>query len=120
MSREHEKLCLSQTFLVGFNGKATHVGRQLMLEVVTREVQVNTLFLINGSISPYNAIFGLPWIHAITTVTSTYHPKIKIATPKETIEIASDQLTTRKCHFSMLSTKVCSRGTQPSTPLLTQ
>lgn len=73
MYREHEKLCLSQTLLVGFNRKMTHAVRQLMLEVVRGEVQVNTLFLIDGSISFYNAILGRPWIHTIAVVTSTYH-----------------------------------------------
>ena len=73
MYREHEELCLSQTLLVGFNRKTTHAVRQLMLEAVRGEVQVNTLFLIDGSISSYNAILGRPWIHTIAVVTSTYH-----------------------------------------------
>lgn len=119
MSREHEKLCLSQTLLVGFNGKATHAVEQLTLEVVTGEVRVNALFLIDCSVSPYNAIIGCPWIHATTVITSTYLQKIKIATPRGIVEIAGDQLTARKCHLAVLNTEVHSRGAQSPTPLLT-
>nr|CAN63518.1 hypothetical protein VITISV_017846 [Vitis vinifera] len=39
MSHEHKKLWRSQTFLVGFNGKATHAVGQLILEVIAREPQ---------------------------------------------------------------------------------
>lgn len=58
---------------MGFNGKATHIARQLVLEVTIGEVRMDTLFLIDDYASPYNAILGHPWIHTTIVITSTYH-----------------------------------------------
>lgn len=77
MNQEHGKLQPYQTLLVGFNGKTTHTVGQLMLEVTIGEVRINTLFLIDNSVFPYNEILGHPWIHATIVVTSTYHQKSK-------------------------------------------
>ena len=49
-------------------------------------VLVNTLFLVEKFISPYNVILGRPWIHVMAVVTSTYH-QIKIDTTDKVVEI---------------------------------
>lgn len=41
-----------------------------MLEVITGEVQLNAVFLIDSFASPYNPILGRSWIHATVIVTS--------------------------------------------------
>lgn len=73
MEQEHEKLEPTQTLLIEFNGKTTHMVGQLILDVVEEAVCVCTLFLVEMSSSPYNVILGRPWIHVTIAVTSTYY-----------------------------------------------
>ena len=39
--------------------------------------EVIAMFIVVGSFSPYTAILGKPWIHAIGVVPSTLHVKVK-------------------------------------------
>ena len=43
-----------------------------------KEVMVN--FIVVNSFSPYTAILGRPWIHAMGAVLSTLHVKVKFHT----------------------------------------
>ena len=56
------------TPLIGFDGRMVTPEGQIKLPVVTmgKEVQVN--FIVVNTFSPYTAILGWPWIHAIEVV----------------------------------------------------
>ena len=56
------------TPLIGFDGRMVTPEGQIKLPVVTmgKEVQVN--FIVVNTFSPYMAILGWPWIHAIEVV----------------------------------------------------
>lgn len=88
--QDYHKLEPSSTILVDFNGRATQTTRQLTLEVVTKAVWAEALFLVETSVFPYNAILGCPWIHSVAAITSTFHQKIKILTPNEVIKIKGE------------------------------
>lgn len=85
----------SHTILINFNGKVIHVARQLALNVVTETIWVRTFFLVEASNSPNNAILGHSQIHTTTTVTLTYHQKIKILTVTGVVEVLGEQLIAR-------------------------
>ena len=42
--------------------------------------EVMVTFIVVNSFSPYTAILGRPWIHAMGTVPSTLHVKVKFHT----------------------------------------
>ena len=42
--------------------------------------EVIMTFIVGNSFSPYTAILGRPWIHAMWTVPSTLHVKVKFRT----------------------------------------
>ena len=56
------------TPLIGFDGRMVTPEGQIKLPMVTmgKEVQVN--FIVVNTFSPYTAILGWPWIHAIEVV----------------------------------------------------
>ena len=42
--------------------------------------EVMVTFIVVNSFSPYIAILGRPWIHAIGAISSTLHAKVKFHT----------------------------------------
>ena len=42
--------------------------------------EVMVTFIVVSSFSPYTAILGRPWIHALGAVPSTLHVKVKFCT----------------------------------------
>ena len=65
------------TPLVGFDEKVVMLDGQIKLSVVVEEKEVEVNFIMVNAFSPYTEILGRPWIHAIGTVPSTLHQKIK-------------------------------------------
>lgn len=65
---------------MGFNGKVVMPKGQIKLSIVTEGKEVEVNFMVVNAFSPYIAILGLPWIHAIGVVPSTLHWKIKFPT----------------------------------------
>ena len=68
------------TPLVGFDGRVVVPEGQISLPVVLEGKEVTVSFIVVASFSPYTAILGRPWIHAMGAVPSTLHVKIKFRT----------------------------------------
>ena len=68
-----EDLSRYDTSLVGFDGKiVTPKGQiKLLVEIEGKEMEVN--FIVVNAFSPYTAILGRPWIHAMGAVSSTLY-----------------------------------------------
>ena len=54
--------------------------RQISLLVNMEGKEVIVTFIVVASFSPYTAILGRPWIHAMGAVFSTLHVKVKFHT----------------------------------------
>ena len=65
---------------MGFNGRMVIPTRQISLPVNMEGKEVIVTFIVVASFSPYTAILGRPWIHAMGAVFSTLHVKVKFHT----------------------------------------
>ncbi|XP_023921587.1 uncharacterized protein LOC112033042 [Quercus suber] len=75
-----EDLSRYDTPLVGFDGKIVTLEGQIKLPIVIEGKEVEVNFIVVNIFSPYTVILGHPWIHAIGTVPSTLHQKLKFPT----------------------------------------
>nr|POE96252.1 hypothetical protein CFP56_59535 [Quercus suber] len=67
----------------------------LPAEVEGRKEMVN--FIVVHSYSPYTAILGCPWIHAMGVVPSSLHQKVKFPIEQGIVEVRGDQSVARRC-----------------------
>ena len=66
--------------LVRFDGQVVIPKGQISLPVNMEGKEVTVTFIVVASFSPYTAILGRPWIHAMGVVPSTLHVKVKFCT----------------------------------------
>ena len=79
--------------LVGFVVLEGKISLSIMTE--GKEVIVN--FIMVNAFSPYTAILGRPWIHAMGTVPSTLHMKVKFPTEDGVAVVKGDQQVAQQC-----------------------
>ena len=65
--------------------------------------EVMVTFIIVNSFSPYTAILGRPWIHAMGAVPSTLHVKIKFPTEQGMTVVWGSQKVARQCLVTTVS-----------------
>ncbi|XP_050259143.1 uncharacterized protein LOC126704160 [Quercus robur] len=75
-----EDLSKYDTPLVGFDGQVVILEGQISLPVNMEGKEVTMAFIMVTSFSPYTAILGKPWIHAMGAVPFTLHMKVKFRT----------------------------------------
>nr|XP_023890742.1 uncharacterized protein LOC112002828 [Quercus suber] len=80
LSLKNEDLSKYNTPLVGFDGQIVILEGQISLPMNMEEKEVMVTFIVVASFSPYTAILGRPWIHAMGAVLSTLHVKVKFCT----------------------------------------
>ena len=68
------------TPLVLFDGGVAILEGQISLLINMEGKEVMVIFIVVSSFSPYMAILGRPWIHAMGAVPSTLHVKVKFPT----------------------------------------
>ena len=66
--------------LVGFDVKVVIPDSQISLPVMTEGKKVMVNFIMVNAFSPYIAILGRSWIHAMAAMPSTLHMKVKFPT----------------------------------------
>ena len=59
--------------------------------------EVMVIFMVVGSFSPYTAILGRPWIHAMKAVPFTLHVKVKFPTEHGVAMVRGNQQVARQC-----------------------
>ena len=77
---KNQDLTKYDTPLVSFDGKVVILEGQISLLVNMEGKEVMATFIVVRSFSPYMAILGRPWIHAMRVVPSTLHVKVKFPT----------------------------------------
>ena len=85
------------TPLVSFDGRVVIPKGQISLPVDMEGKGVIVTFIVVWSFSPYTAILGRPWIHAIKAVPSTLHVRVKFPTEYGVAEVRGNQQVARQC-----------------------
>ena len=83
------------TPLVSFDGRVIIPEGQISLPVDMEGKGVIVTFIVVRSFSPYTAILGRPWIHAMKVVPSTLHVKVKFPTEYGIAEVRGNQQVAR-------------------------
>ena len=65
--------------------------------------EVMVTFIVVSSFSPYMAILGRSWIHAMGAVPSTLHLKVKFHTKKGMVVVWGSQKVARQCLVTTVS-----------------
>nr|XP_023920167.1 uncharacterized protein LOC112031682 [Quercus suber] len=98
-----ENLSKYNTPLVGFDGKMVAPEGQISLPVNMGGKEVMVSFFVVTSYSPYTAILGRPWIHAMGAVPSTLHMRVKFHTDGGVTVIRGSQQAARRCLIAMVN-----------------
>ncbi|XP_065616925.1 uncharacterized protein LOC136062139 [Quercus suber] len=92
-----EDLTAYSSSLVGFEGRSVVLVRMTRLSVQTGLEVVEVDFIVVDAFSPYTAILGRPWLHALGAVSSTLHQKVKYPSEGQVSEILGNQAMARQC-----------------------
>ena len=85
------------TPLVSFNGRVVIPEGQISLSVNMEGKEVMVTFIVVRSFSPYTAILGRSWIHAMKAVPFTLHVKVKFPTEHGVVVVRGNQQVARQC-----------------------
>ena len=91
------------TPLVSFVGRVVIPEGQISLPINMEGKEVIVTFIVVSSFSPYTAILGRPWIHAIGAVLSTLHMKVKFRTEHGVAVVRGSQQVARQCLVAAVS-----------------
>ena len=67
--------------------------------------EVMVTFIVVSSFSPYTAILGRPWIHALGAVPSTLHVKVKFPTEQGVAVVRGSQKVVGQCLVAAVNWK---------------
>ncbi|GAV79135.1 hypothetical protein CFOL_v3_22600 [Cephalotus follicularis] len=98
-----------KTPLVGFAGEMVHPLGSIDLSVVAgtapRQTQVQMMFLVVDTPSPYNAIIGRPGLNLNEAIVSTRHSLMKFPIRFGMGEARGDQQVARQCYKTVVMDK---------------
>nr|XP_023929875.1 uncharacterized protein LOC112041189 [Quercus suber] len=83
--------------LLSFEGRPVVPKGRIRLPVQSGTEVVELDFIVVDAYSPYTALVGRPWIHALGAVPSTLHQKVKYPSEGQIREIRGDQSVARQC-----------------------
>ena len=92
-----EDLRAYDSSLVSFERKTVTPRGQIRLPVQTGSDVVEVDFIVVDAHSPYTAIVGKPWLHALEAISSTLHQKVKYLFNGQVKEIVGNQSMARQC-----------------------
>ncbi|XP_050278070.1 uncharacterized protein LOC126719580 [Quercus robur] len=92
-----QDLAKYDTPLVSFDGRVVVPEGQISLLVDMEGKEVIVTFIVVRSFSPYTAILGRPWIHAMKAIPSTLHVKVKFLTEYGVTVVRGNQRVARQC-----------------------
>lgn len=91
-----EDLTAYSSPLVGFEGRSVVPVGMIRLPVQTGSDVVEVYFIVVDAFSPYTAILGRPWLHALGAISSTLHQKVKYPSGGQVSEILRNQAMARQ------------------------
>ena len=92
-----EDLTAYDSPLVSFNGKVIIPRGQIRLLVQAGSEVVKVDFIVMDAYSPYTAVVARSWLHALRTVLSTLHLKVKYLSRDQIEELIGSQSMARQC-----------------------
>ena len=114
---KNEDLSKYDTPLVGFNGQMVVPEGQISLPVNMEGKEVMVTFIVVNSFSPYTAILGRPWIHAMEAVLSTLHVKVKFHTEYSIATVRGNQQVARQCLVATVNQEIKQKESAKEVPL---
>ena len=94
---KNQDLMKYNTPLVSFDGRVVILEGRISLPVAVEGKEVRVVYIVVNSFSPYTAILGRPWIHAMRAVPSTLHVKVKFPTEQGIAVVRGCQRMARQC-----------------------
>lgn len=67
--------------LTGFTIKVTMMIGTIELPIYIERITKIVKFMVVDKLAIYNMIMGIPWMHSMKAVPSTYHQCVKFSTP---------------------------------------
>lgn len=104
--------------LVGFDGKTSVPKGMIKLLVQIRKEVVNVDFIIVEAYSPYTTIRAKPRLHAMGTISSTLHVKVKYPTHGKVSELLGCQSVARQCMVVVIRLQTLEVNPSGSNPTL--
>ena len=93
----YKGLKLKSEDLVNYDGKTIIPRGQIRLPVQAGSEVVEVDFIVVDTYSPYITIMARLWLHAIGTVSSTLHLKVKYPSGDQVEELIGSQSMARQC-----------------------
>ena len=94
---KNQNLAKYNSPLVSFDGRVVIPQGQISLPVSMEGKEVIVTFIVVNSFSPYTAILGRLWIHAMGAIPSTLHMKVKFRMERGVAIVRGNQKVARKC-----------------------
>ena len=94
---KNQDLAKYDSLLVSFDGRVVIPQGQISLPVSMEGKEVIVTFIVVNMFSPYTAILGRPWIHAMGAIPSTLHMKVKFHTERGIATVRGNQNVARQC-----------------------
>ena len=79
--------------------------------------EVMVTFIVVASFSPYTAILGRPWIHAMGAIRSTLHVKVKFHTEQGIAIVWENQQVARQCLVAAINREIKQKELAEEVPL---
>ena len=94
---KNQNLAKYNSLLVSFDGRVVIPQGQISLPVSMEGKEVIVTFIVVNSFSPYTAILGRPWIHAMGAILLTLHMKVKFRMERGVATVRGNQKVARQC-----------------------
>ena len=94
---KNQNLAKYNSPLVSFDGRVVIPQGQISLPVSMEGKEVIVTFIVVNSFSPYMAILGRPWIHAMGAIPLTLHMKVKFRMERGVATVRGNQKVARQC-----------------------
>ena len=79
--------------------------------------EVMVTFIVINSFSPYTAIIGMPWIHAMGVVSSTLHDRVKFCPEHGIAIVRGNQQVARQCLVAAINREIKQKEPTEEVPL---
>lgn len=104
--------------LVEFDGKTNVPKGMIRLPVQKEEEVVSVDFIVVEAYSPYTIIQAKPWLHAMGTISSTLHVKVKYLTEGKVSKLLGCQSVARQCMVAVIRLQTLEVSPSGSDPTL--
>ncbi|XP_074297862.1 uncharacterized protein LOC141628654 [Silene latifolia] len=88
--------------LVGFSGETANSLGEIVIPTYAGGINKQVRYLVINGPSTYNIILGIPWLHLMKALPSTYHQCVKFSTPYGVETIREDKKEARGCYKKAL------------------